>query len=355
MVEFDLSKNWTILVSADDGEGPLRTLAAELAERIAALRRQADPGGSLPPVLDGSRDSPPEDTPILILNMDGAETRRDGFSWRAGPDRVEFYGDSAQGLRRGVLGFLSALESGGALSPGKPYLRALSPAKGHEPARAEDSRLRRRFLLTPRGDRARGDRARVKDEVQAIRQAARETCDIVVIPVDHRGPAPRTFAEALFHRRQRLYQAARSWALAVEGELCPLSDLVPRRYFLVDREIFRMSSGRRTADRHFCPTNPRTIRLLGDRARAVFRANPHIPLFHLPPEPADSSSWCSCPTCRAFSPTEQLSMALNVVADALAETLPDARLAYTDPSRPGGEESGIRLRNNLIAMAGVLS
>jgi hypothetical protein len=355
MVEFDISKNWTILVSTDDGEGPLRTFAAELAERITVLRRQTGLEGSLLPVLDGSRTSPPEDTPIFILNMDGAETRRDGFSWRAGPDRVEFYGDSARGLRRAVFGFLAALESGGALSPGKAYLRALSPAKAYEPARIDDSRLRRYFLRTPQGDRAQGDRARVKDEVQAIRQAARESCDTVVIPVDHRGPAPRTLTETLFHRRQRLYQAARSWALAVEGQLCPLSDLVPRRYFLIDREIFRMTRGRRTPDRHFCPTNPRTIRLLGDRAQAIFRANPHISLFHLPPDPVDPDSWCSCPTCRAFSPAEQVRMALNVVADALAATLPDARLACAVPGLPEDEENGIRLRNNLLPMAGALS
>jgi len=142
-----------------------------------------------------------------------------------------------------------------------------------------------------------------------------------------------------------------TYAINIEagGREIPL--LVPKRLFLFNRDLFRMEHGRRKADHHFCPTNPKTISIISERAEKIF-ANiiekitpPRI--FHLFPDEGHENTWCACPACRAFSPAEQYLITVNTAADALARVDNEASIMYIDfDTEPDAE--GISPRKNLI-------
>ena len=109
-----------------------------------------------------------------------------------------------------------------------------------------------------------------------------------------------------------------------------MSALVPRKYFILHRDFFRMEDGKRKKDHHFCPTNPGTIALAGREGEKLFRAAGDIKTFHLWPDEGAETAWCSCPTCRAFSVQEQNRIAVNTAADVLAKTNPGAIISFLE-------------------------
>jgi hypothetical protein len=126
-----------------------------------------------------------------------------------------------------------------------------------------------------------------------------------------------------------------------------------------------MEEGKRTKKYNFCPTNPDTIRILGKEAERIFRyhaafSHPVKPLkgvnaddvesavFHLWPDRAHEATWCSCPTCRAFSPAEQNRIAVNAAADILAALNPQARISWYETT---GEDGDIAVRSNMFQLS----
>jgi hypothetical protein len=136
-----------------------------------------------------------------------------------------------------------------------------------------------------------------------------------------------------------------------------LSRFIPRRLFLLHRDMFRMASGRRKLRYNFCPTNPQTIEYLKKQAAKLFseliQGMSREPVFHLWPD--RENAWCSCPACRAFSLAEQNLIAVNSVADALAKINPAARLSYQDLSEnsPDSPGTGITARSNTFVLKSV--
>jgi hypothetical protein len=148
MTDFDVSKNWIILIPADIP--PAKKGAEELSRCIDLLRKQGpSPAGteaanlSTPPQAAPDVPAPPliRDTgqtlspkeaaaPVILLNCDaggGSSIRSSGgFSWRAGAERVEIYGKSPRGLIRGLFHFLESL----GLAWPAPGEETLPPANG---------------------------------------------------------------------------------------------------------------------------------------------------------------------------------------------------------------------------------
>jgi hypothetical protein len=115
-----------------------------------------------------------------------------------------------------------------------------------------------------------------------------------------------------------------------------------------------MHQGRRKKDYHFCPTNPGTIEIIAKEGEKLFRAAEGVTVFHLWEDkgPAKESrpavsDWCSCPTCRAFTPAEQNRIAVNAAAKTLEAVNPDAWIAFFE--KPG-EGNDIALRRNLFKL-----
>jgi hypothetical protein len=329
MVLFKVSREWVILAPAAAG-----TAAEELSLCIAALRGRAGLARTAPPIADAGGPAPPDSAPVILLNAGASSTdpsarRRSGFTWRTGQDRVEIYGDSDRGLCNGVFDFLSNLG-----------LRWPAPGREElpDPAGQGEYRLAAGRAYTP-SEEAPEKRRRVvidkktapKDRDALIRWAARNRIDALVFSLDDR-----------VLRRPRPPAAAERYAMILEAGGWDLSLLVPRRYFLLHRDLFRMDGGKRVRRFNFCPTNPRTITLIRKEGKrrfgALLRLHPDIETFHLWPDRGRETTWCSCPACRAFSRSEQNRMALCAAADVLAELNPAARLSFFEEA--GGPEPG---------------
>jgi hypothetical protein len=115
-----------------------------------------------------------------------------------------------------------------------------------------------------------------------------------------------------------------------------------------------MEHGRRKLSPHFCPTNPKTISIVREKAKLLFTRSLQavtIPsIFHLLPDEGKETLWCACPACRAFSPAEQNIIAVNTASDALAGLDPDARLSYFDYGIEH-EQEGIAPKENMFPAA----
>ena len=79
----------------------------------------------------------------------------------------------------------------------------------------------------------------------------------------------------------------------------------------------------------------------------MFRAAEEIKVFHLWPDKGAETTWCSCPSCRAFTPPEQNRIAVNASADVLSTVNPGAIITYYEKPEEGGK---IPMRKNLLKM-----
>jgi len=153
------------------------------------------------------------------------------------------------------------------------------------------------------------------------------------------------------NKKQKYINLIKTHALSIEAGGHDLPLLLPKHLFLSNRELFRMEHGKRIASPHFCPTNPKTISIISERANVLFTSvlekitPPRI--FHFLPDKGYENIWCACPACRAFSPAEQYLIAVNTAADVLAKHDRDAVISYIDlDTEP--EAEGISPRKNMV-------
>ena len=150
---------------------------------------------------------------------------------------------------------------------------------------------------------------------------------------------------------KQLKQLTLEYGITLEAGGWDLSSLVPRRYFFLHKESFRMEGGRRKKDHHFCPTSLETIKIIGKEGAKIFKTAAGIEIFHLWPDKGAESLWCSCPTCRAFSFQEQARIAVNAAADVLATINPSASITCFEKSfEKSLEACKISLRKNIIKL-----
>jgi hypothetical protein len=342
MAVFDASKDWAILVPA---LAPVRKAAEDMARCLDLLRRLAGLSRKIPALLDAEGPAPDDSVPVILLNAGGAE-ELSGFTWRAGGERIEIYGDSPRGLCNGIYDFLSALGIAWPVpgreelpaapegSAGERVLYPLRDKRGY--AGSDPSQLERNRLLVPAG-------TKFKEIEALIPWAARNRIDALIFSLGN-----RTFRS----RSAGIRKAAETYAIIIERGGRDLSLLLPRRLFLFHRELFRMVSGKRVKDSHFCPTNPATIRLIRAAAEKLFRAAGDTGVFHLWPDRGREDAWCSCPSCRAFSPAEQNRIAVNAAADALAAVNAKARLSYYEAAGEAEDTaSGLAPRPGLFRLS----
>jgi hypothetical protein len=335
MASFDVSKGWVILVPPGPG---VKKVSEDAARCIGLLRKQA--GLSLPPpvLADASGPAPPLSVPVIVLNSEQGPVERNGFSWRAGPDRVEIYGESSRGLCNGVYSFLAAL---GMRWPGpgkellppcadKPAVYTLASPGACEPSRfygtGPEKAPWKRYVI----DRKNPFLGSPGKREALIAWAARNRYDALVFSLKAAGKYTKSAGE---------------YALAAEAGGWELSLLLPRRFFLFHRDCFRMEDGKRRKEINFCPTNPVTLRIIKREAKKYFQKRRNVRIFHLWPDRGNEKTWCSCPACRAFSPAEQNRIAVSAVADALSESGVTGLISCYEPLGEGGD---IPLRPNIF-------
>ena len=361
MVVFDVSKDWALLLPGDIGAVPRSV--DDLRHIISLLRIQA--GIALPPprIMDGSLEAPDASTPLMVLNAGNGGDAQNGFSWRLGLDRLELFGASKRGLCNGVYDFLNALGVGW-LRPDREILpRPAGPPPGgytvfrtsaYQPSEGEPAKWRRLVISRETS---------LRDRDMALLWAARNGVDAIVLPFYEQAPN----IKKLFQRRGDFQERALSrldpHGFIIEAGGWDLSLLLPRRYFFARRELFRMEAGKRVKSCHFCPTHPDSQRIFRAVIQSFLQRYPKIPVIHLWPERNQEKRWCSCPTCRAFSPEEQNRIAVNAAADIIAQLRPEMRVCYYEnsdapltiaprsnafsikllPGQPGAENLGLYL------------
>lgn len=337
MGNFDAAKDWAILATRETTEA-LGPALRDLAEAVGALR----PSGGVPPqkalVLDAAGQEQEKATNIIVLSCDSQDDGADrgGYSWRAGPERIEVYGDSYRGLRKGMYDLIVALgvkypEPGAPPVLPAPQTGARYPMarrNGHVP-HPSDAGKHSRYFSTTRALRRRS-------EEELILWVARQGYDALAAP-----PSPR--------RRQTL-DRCRLHHLEREPAYPLLAGTPSLIQGIRDRELLAMRDGKRRGP-SFCPTNPRALALWADACRAFFLSYPGARCYHLwlsrrPAEGGPAYPFrCACPSCRAFGPGEQLLMAMNTAADVLTQTYPGALLSYPDFPEEAGS---IIPRSNLV-------
>ncbi|MCL2373977.1 MAG: DUF4838 domain-containing protein [Treponema sp.] len=358
MANFYASKDWTITLPPNAPE--TKKAAEDLSLYIGLLAGLTDGlAEKQPPVLEAGKPLPPGGDHIIALTCENGSPQQNGFRWKAGPQRIEICGESGRGLCNGIYSFLGALgiswpAPGQAIlpSPQVTNLRVFALSAATSPGSLADGSVSepsgcaegspaaaswRRLIPAGKNDAA----WTLKNGENFIAWAARRRYDAVILPLAQfsRRRSARRLAE--------LSRLAAGYGIALEAGGHELSLLMPRRHFLLRRDMFRMEGGRRRLDHNFCPTNPQTMRIIAQEGEKLFRAAEGSATFHLWPEKGGESAWCACPTCRAFTPAEQNRIAANAAAAALAAANPAASLTFCE--KPG-ESANVPLRSNLFRM-----
>ena len=187
-----------------------------------------------------------------------------------------------------------------------------------------------------------GKKTGSKEREKLIILAAANECNTLVFSLDDR------FFKS---RKSGISKLIKHYDLNIEAGGHDLSLLLPRRLFFFHRDLFRMMQGKRKIDRHFCPTNPKTISIISERAKILIartvQKTTALRIFHLLPDSGYENTWCACPACRAFRPAEQYLIAVNTTADILAKIDPDARLFYTDFDTAPSDAPRLAVRTNV--------
>jgi len=307
---------WPIFLARDH---PTARLAAE--ELQTYLRRISDRSLPIIEVAPGG-----ESPCIETLYEEG---KSDGFVRQVSADRIRLIGRSPRGLLCAVYDLLEELGCRW-YYPGEQGERAPRQSVVGLPPGVKDEEpfLRSRGLIL-------GHEQYLKEASAWIDWAGKNRLNYVFF---HPFP-PRSWGgryEKAWHRIRREITpqlGRRGMAIEYGGHL--LTDLLPRRTFLWQREAFRFDGRRRTADHNLCPSSLAAMRLIRQRARKFFLAHPEIDVFHLWPDDIAGGGWCSCPSCEHLSASDQALMVTNEIADVLSEVNPRALisfLAYHDTS-----------------------
>lgn len=171
--------------------------------------------------------------------------------------------------------------------------------------------------------------------------AARNRLNTIFIHTTIHEPALAACRLSLWRARRRsLLPLIRARGLRLELGGHHLRDLLPRRLFREQPELFRHDGARRTPDHNLCVSSPPALERLRRAGAAFYRAYPEAEVYHLWPDDLREGGWCRCGACATMSPADQALTAANALGGVLAETRPDARLAYLayhDTEGPPGQ------------------
>jgi hypothetical protein len=129
--------------------------------------------------------------------------------------------------------------------------------------------------------------------------------------------------------------------------------LVPAKdYFGAHPEYFAEVKGKRLETGQLCGTNPEVAKIIADKVRALFKANPDCKVISISQDDGNNN-FCTCPACAAVDEKEgshagQVLTLVNRVAEAVQREFPDRAvetLAY-EWSRPAPKT--MKARPNVI-------
>lgn len=308
----DVTTAWSIELSSDD-----RTAGLAAAELQAHLARLGGPELPIAATATGPR--------IALRHGHAAGPAGDGFVRTPDQAGLTLYGEGPRGLLYAVYDLLEALGCRWP-APGQAHIPRLSSVRLPAGGVADRPAIPRRSLVI-------GHDHFLAEAEGWISWAARNRLNTIFIHTTIHEPALGACRLASWRKRRRaLLPLIRERGLELELGGHHLRDLLPRRLFKLDPELFRHDGNRRTPDHNFCVSSPQALERVRRTAAAFFAAYPEASVYHLWPDDLRAGGWCRCPRCAALSPADQALIAAN----ALAEALPAQRqcgvayLAYYD-------------------------
>jgi hypothetical protein len=308
MPELDLSLPWSI---SADAAHPTAALAArelrEYLEKIAGkpapIPAQSAPGG-------------------MRFVLDYASEENDGFTWQFDGREIRLHGNNPRGLLYAVYSFLEQLGcvwfAPGGAGQSIPHGTRFNLPEGVSEAPA----LPGRCLII-------GHQAFADDAADWVIWAARNRLNTIFFHTT-------TGALALGAVPEHQYQALKPVFLPLMQERGMtlehgghgLTELLPRERFSDLPQAFIERDGKRTPVYNFCPSSEAGLQIIRANAAAHFRAHPEVDVFHLWGDDIHGGGWCRCQKCAPWSASEQLLMAINAVADELAQINPQAQISF---------------------------
>ncbi|MCC7353216.1 MAG: DUF4838 domain-containing protein [Anaerolineae bacterium] len=107
-----------------------------------------------------------------------------------------------------------------------------------------------------------------------------------------------------------------------------LRHLFPGTLYREHPDWFRMVDGRRVPDFNLCPSNAQGIAYLQSQVASWVERAPGAEVYHIYGDDLNGGGWCHCPDCRALSPSDQLLMVANAMAEAVRQVQPGAKVGY---------------------------
>ena len=347
MAAFDVSKEWMILLMPESAE--VKKAAEDLARCIGFLSCSNKNFVRPLKIIEAKTSNtlkPPR--PAILLSNENGSSARNGFVWNADADFVEIRGESGRGLCNGIYSFLAALgftwpEPGEENLPKPETIQANGTDQSKElPLTKDKDEFRHKDGFPASFRRFAGSRKIInnilKNSEAFAAWAARKRYDAIIFPLEIFSSA------AVRNKIKQLGLFAAEYGISLEAGGWDLSAFVPRNNFLLHSDSFRMEEGKREKAHHFCPTNPLTIKIINKTGKKIFKRMEGIKVFHFWPDMGAENVWCSCPTCRAFTPSEQNRMAVNAITDALSSINPSASVTFFEKA---DDEGNIPLRKNL--------
>lgn len=310
MPTFDFTKNWRIVIKKS-GDEVAWLAATELQETLQHIT------GSLLPMSTHK----PADSSVFVLTHDNEPD--DGFSWHVEKECIVLHGHNPRGLLYAVYSFLEALGCRW-LAPGKQHTRLPQQNKFDLPnsVHQETPALVGRCLVL-------GHHAFMRNAADWVIWAARNRLNTIFFHVIESSFAFGAAPESQYQfKKETVIRLAHQRGMSVEHGGHGMTSLLPRRLFKQVPEAFRMHQGKRTPDHNFCPTSPEGLAFIRHNASAYFVKHPEVDVFHLWADDILGGGWCDCPQCRDYSPSEQLMLATNIVAEVLQYINPNAQISY---------------------------
>ena len=309
MATLDLSRGWRIVSASADPVAACAT--SELDETLTRIA-----GGPFP-VGDGTLGGVPS------LNLSHRDDTLDGFAWQATAEQIVLRGDNPRGLLYAVYSFLEALGCRW-VAPGAEGERLPQGTRFELPDALvrEQTALPGRCLIV-------GHYAFMQAIEDWIAWAAHNRLNTIYLHVTEEplalGAAPEGQWQA---HKERAVPLAHQRGMTIEHGGHGLAALLPREHFRKLPEAFRYHAGRRTPDHNFCPSSGEGMAIVRRNAEAHFRAHPEVDVYHLWPDDIPGGGWCACERCRSYTSSEQALLAINAVAEVLAEVDPAARIGF---------------------------
>ena len=275
-------------------------------------------------------DKPDHSKSTFELNCGKKEL--DGFEWRVERQRITLSGSNPRGLLYAVYDFLEAL----GCTWFAPGMTGMSIPKGTQFSikgsivKAKTSLPGRCLIL--------GHHAFMQDSDDWIIWSARNRINTIFFHVIEEPLALGAAPGACYQRiKTHAIALARERGMTVEHGGHKLTSLLPRSLFRHMPTAFRMWDGKRTNDHNFCPSDPDGLAVIRKNGRTWFESHPEVDVFHLWADDISGGGWCGCERCQGLSPSDQLLVATNALAEELEQINPGAQLsflAYHDTEQP---------------------